>query len=118
MTAAAHVFPSYTTYMRNASTYVNPATDSINVALMASGTFNWVTATEAYTTYAQFKTNSGSGGGGALTEVANGNGYTTGGVALTSVTYTDSGLVNTLTCANPSWSATGSWSAVYAVFYD
>lgn len=49
----------------------------------------------------------------------NGTGYTAGGAALTSVTYTESGHVYTLTCANPTWSATGgSLAAAYALFYD
>lgn len=46
-----------------------------------------------------------------------GTGYTAGGQALTSVTFTASGHVYTLTCANPSWT-TSTFSAAYAVFYD
>lgn len=118
MTAAAHVFPAYT---QNLGTNAQKAsTDALKVALIGAGTFNWVAATEAYTTFAAFLANAGSGGGGALTEVSGtSTGYTTGGSALTGVTYTNSGLVSTLTCTSPiTWTATASWSAVYAVFYD
>lgn len=48
-----------------------------------------------------------------------GTGYTAGGQALASVSFTQSGHVYTLTCANPAWSATGgALSAAYAVFFD
>jgi hypothetical protein len=83
---------------------------------VASGTFNWVAATEAYVTVSDFLTNAGASGGGALTEVStSGTGYTR--QSLTSVTATNSGLVTTLTCANPSWAA-ATFSANYAFFYD
>jgi hypothetical protein len=115
MAQAAHVFPVVTQQMgANTGTQINLSTDTLKVLLVASGTFNWVSATEAYTTVSAFLTNAGSGGGGALTEVS-GGGYSR--QTLTSVTYTESGLVSTLTCANPSWSS-ASFTAVYAMFYD
>lgn len=40
-------------------------------------------------------------------ELATANGYTNGGLTLTSVTYTDSGSTSTFTCANPAWTASG-----------
>lgn len=40
-------------------------------------------------------------------EIANGNGYTTGGVALTSVALTQTAGVVKFTAANPAWTATG-----------
>lgn len=43
-----------------------------------------------------------------ITEIANGNGYTTGGVTLASVTYTESGAGTGIwvwTCADFSWTA-------------
>jgi hypothetical protein len=124
MAVTAHVFPNFTQQMgeKNAGgstsqitlTNANSGTvDTLKVALF-TGTFNWVSATQAYTTIGQFLSNSGSGGGGALTEVT-GTGYSR--QALTTVTYTTSGLVNTLTCANPSWSAS-TFTANYAAFYD
>lgn len=116
MSQASHVFPAFT---QNLGTNAQKAsTDGISCALVASGTFNWVAATQAYTTLTQFLANAGSGGGGALTEVSNsGTGYSR--QALSSVTFTESGLVSTLTASvNPSWTALSNWSAVYAVFYD
>jgi len=53
-------------------------------------------------------------------EVANGNGYTTGGAALSSVTFTYSGTTATFDCANPVFTASGgSISSIrIAVIYD
>jgi hypothetical protein len=49
---------------------------------------------------------------------ASGTGYTSGGVALVSPTFTASGHVYTLTSGtNPSW-ASSTISAAYALFYD
>ncbi len=46
-------------------------------------------------------------------------GYTTGGVALTNVTWTRSGGTVTFDCDNPSWTASGGpITARYAVIYD
>jgi hypothetical protein len=45
-----------------------------------------------------------------ITQIANGNGYTTGGVTLTSVTFTESGAGTGIwvwTCADFSWTASG-----------
>jgi hypothetical protein len=114
MAQAAHVFPILTQNMGTSTGPINLGSDTLKVLLVASGTFNWVAATEAYATVSAFLTNSGSGGGGALTEVS-GGGYSR--QTLTTVTYSESGLVSTLTCANPSWS-TVTFSAVYAMFYD
>lgn len=51
-------------------------------------------------------------------EVANGNGYTTGGNSLTSVTYTATGGVGTFDAADVVWTASGgSITARYAVLY-
>lgn len=52
-------------------------------------------------------------------EVANGFGYTTGGVTLTGVTWTNNAGVITFTSADPQWLASGgSIVARYAVIYD
>jgi len=114
MTAAAHIFPSFTQAMGVHS--INLSSDTLKVGL-ASGTFNWVTATEAYSTVSQFLANAGSGGGGALTEVSYSGASPASRITLSSVTYTQTGLVSTLTCANPSWT-TATWTADYAFFYD
>jgi hypothetical protein len=50
-------------------------------------------------------------------EVANGNGYTTGGLALSSVTWTQSDSVSVLDADDPSWTSS-SFTARYAVIYD
>jgi hypothetical protein len=119
MAVTAHVFPNYTQQMGTFHTSgtgqiaLTGTPNTLKVRLY-TGTFNWVAATEAYTTISQFSTNAGSGGGGALTEVS-GTGYSI--QTLTSVTYATSGLVTTLSCASPAW--TGStFSANYAAFYD
>lgn len=44
-------------------------------------------------------------------------GYRTGGLALTTVTFTETGHVYTLTCANPVWRLS-TITAAYALFYD
>jgi len=61
----------------------------------------------------------GTGVYGDLTnEHANANGYTTGGVALTSVAWTHSGGTVTFDCDNPVWTASGgSIVARFAVIY-
>ena len=54
----------------------------------------------------------------AVATEASGTGYTSGGVALSSPTFTASGHVYTLTTGtNPSWSSS-TISAAYALFYD
>src|SRR5271170_6775473 len=54
-------------------------------------------------------------------EVANGNGYTTGGVSVTSQSSSQTGGILSLTgtLANPTWTATGSMGPFrYVVMYD
>lgn len=52
-------------------------------------------------------------------QVANGFGYTTGGVTLTGVSWTNNAGVITFTAADPQWFASGgSIVARYAVIYD
>lgn len=52
-------------------------------------------------------------------EVANGNGYTTNGQALTGVTWTQTGGTATFDATNPVWTASGgSITARYAVLHD
>jgi hypothetical protein len=114
MAVAAHIFPNFTQAMGTHS--INLSSDTLKVGL-ASGTFNWVTATEAYTTVSQFLANAGSGGGGALTEVTYTGATPASRITLSSVTYTNTGLVSTLTAGNPSWT-TATWTADYAFFYD
>lgn len=124
MAQAAHVFPNFTQQMglgdhNSNSSAINLSStsqDTLKVGL-ASGTFNWVSATQAYTTVSQFLTNSGSGGGGSLTEVSYTGATPASRVTLSGVTYSESGLVSTLTCTSPAWT-NASWTADYAFFYD
>lgn len=52
-------------------------------------------------------------------QVANGNGYTTGGVTLTGVTWTNSSGTLTFDCDDPTWAASGAGiTARFAVIYD
>lgn len=51
-------------------------------------------------------------------EVANGNGYTTGGVALTGLTFNQTAGVATWTSSNPAWTSSGAgFTARRLVFY-
>jgi hypothetical protein len=50
-------------------------------------------------------------------EVANGNGYTTGGNTLAGVTWTESAGITTLNANDPTWT-TATFAARYAVIYD
>ena len=57
----------------------------------------------------------------SATELANGNGYTTGGVAVTGQTSSQTGGVETLagSLPNPTWTASGSMGPFrYVVLYD
>jgi hypothetical protein len=109
MAVTAHVFP--TLDLAIGKKQVNFTTDTLQVLLITSGTYTWNATSQGHTTVTNFLGGSGSG---ALTETSGGN-YSR--QTLTSVTYTDSVLVTTLTCANPSW-ANGTFSAVYAAFFD
>lgn len=115
MSVTAHIFPGFTQSM-GTSKAINLSSDTIKVGL-ASGTFNWVAATQAYTTVSQFLTNSGSGGGAALTEVSYSGATPASRISLSSVTFTESGLVSTLTASSPQW-LTATWTANYAFWYD
>jgi hypothetical protein len=54
-----------------------------------------------------------------MVQVSNGNGYATGGVALSGVTLVTAGLVTTLDAADPSWTVTGAgFTYRYVRFYD
>ena len=86
---------------------VNLGSDTCKMALFTS-TSNANTGSLATATYSNL-----------TNEVANANGYTTAGVTLTSVTWTNASGTETFTCANASWNASGgSITARYAVIYD
>jgi len=91
---------------------VNLSTDTLVFGLIASGTLAARGTSEGYEFVSQLLAN----GGSALTEVStSGTGYTRQNAA--SVTYSVSGLVVTLTAANPSWSA-ATFSTVYGWLHD
>ena len=84
------------------------------MGLIASGTFTWGATPEGYTYVSQFL--AGDGTHGALTEVSlSGTNYSRQN--LSSVSYSASGEVVTLTAANPSWSS-ATFTAVYGWLYD
>jgi hypothetical protein len=122
MAVTAHIFPNYTQVMgtfHSAGTgqvALTGTPNTIKVGL-ATGVFNWVAATEAYTTVSQFLTNAGSGGGGALTEVVYTGASPASRQTLSGVSYSTTGLVNTFTASSPSWTG-ATWTAAYAFFYD
>ena len=84
---------------------------------LTAGTFNLA----LYLSTSNANTLSGSAIKADLTnEVANANGYVTGGVALTGVTYTNSAGTETFTSGNASWTAaggaiTGRFAVIYKV---
>lgn len=84
-----------------------------------SHTFNAALATNAWSpsaTYVGTSTNAQYSDVGAA-EVANGNGYTTGGKALTGVALSTATGTVTWTSSAPSWSAS-TFSAKYLIIYD
>jgi hypothetical protein len=120
MAGTAHFFPNFQQSLATASggARLVGTVDTLKIGLVATGsTFNWVAATEAYTTVSSFLTNAGSGGGGALTEVSGGS-YAR--QTLTGVALTQSANVNTLTASSPINfpTATANYSASYAFIYD
>jgi hypothetical protein len=110
MTATQHYFPVFETLL--GTKVIDLVTDTLEVGLIASGTFTWGSGPEAYEYVSQFL--AGDGTHGALTEVS-GGGYSR--QALTSVTYSASGEVITLTAANPAWTS-ATFSTSYGFVYD
>ena len=98
-------------YLANKSVnLVTPTIDTLEVGLIASGTLAARVTSETYATVTQLLANNGS----ALVEVS-GGGYSR--QTLTSVSYTETGLIVTLTAANPTWSS-ATFSTVYGFLYD
>lgn len=112
MAATQHYFPVFETLL--AAKEVDLTTDTLMIGLIGAGTFTWGATPEAYEFVSQFLV--GDGTHGALTEVStSGTNYER--IALTDVTFTQSGENITLSCANPSW-ADADFSTVYAFIYD
>jgi hypothetical protein len=114
MTVTAHLFPSAQQEM--GTKLLELATDNLFILLVATGTFNWVASSQAYTTVADFLTNAGLSAGGAVTEVST-SGTAYARQALSGVTLATAGLVTTLGCANPTWAA-ATITSLYAAFFD
>lgn len=90
----------------------NLSTDTLVFGLIASGTLAARGVSENYEFVSDLLANNGS----ALTEVStSGTNYSRQN--LTSVTWTQSALVDTLTAANPSW-ANASFTTVYGWVHD
>src|ERR1035441_9487250 len=114
MAVSAHVFPSLSLNALKKTLDVYPGNDTLDVLLIATGTYTWGATPETQTHVSDFL--AGDGTNGALTEVSTSStAYTR--QALSGVTLADSGLVTTLDCNNPSWAA-ATFSAKYALFYD
>lgn len=111
MAVTAHVYPTLDLALGNKT--ANLGTDTLRVGLVASTSpaYTWNATSQGHTTVTNFLAGSGAG---ALTEVT-GGGYAR--LTLSGVSFSDSGLVTTLTCANPSWTAV-TFSATYAFFFD
>ena len=106
----SHFWPTFEVFLGTKT--ANLSTDTLTMGLIASGTFTWGATPEAYQYVSQFL--AGDGTHGALTEVV-GGGYSRQN--LSSVSYSASGEVVTLTSASPAW-ATATFSCVYAFLYD
>lgn len=91
---------------------VNLSTDTLTVGLIASGTLAARGTSEGY----EFVSDLLANGGSALTEVStSGTGYARQN--LTGVSYTESGLIVTLTATSPAWSP-ATFSTVYGWLHD
>lgn len=111
MTVLAYFQPKFESNHLGAK-LANLDTDTLKVGLIASGALAARGTSEGY----EFVSDLLANGGSALTEVnTSGTGYSRQNLA--SVSYTESGLVVTLTAANPSWSA-ATFSTVYGWIHD
>lgn len=105
MAVTAFMYPMLLTTTWNKEADID--TDTIKCAL--SNTAYTYAATHKYFDAAPFNT--------AWTELTTANGYTAGGVTLTSPTVTN-GQTTSWTASNAVWTSTGTLSATSAVVYD
>ena len=111
MTATAYFQPKFE-QNHLGKKLVNLSSDTLTVGLIATSGLAARSVAENYEFLSDLLANNGS----ALTEVStSGTGYTRQN--LTSVTYTQSGLLVTLSSANPSWSALG-FTTFYGWLHD
>lgn len=111
MAGTQHAFPVFETLL--AAKSIDLTSDTLEMGLIASGTFTWGATPEAYEYVSQFL--AGDGTHGALTECTGGN-YVR--ISLSGVTFTQSGENVTLTATNPAWSNLTQAAMVYAFAYD
>jgi hypothetical protein len=118
MSAVAKVYPNATQRIgQKAENWSTTGTqDTLKVGLIAptANAYTWNGTSQGHKFVSDFLAGSGAG---VQTEVST-SGTNYARQALTSVTFTTTGLVNTLTCATISWTATANFSATYAFFYD
>ena len=105
MAVTAFMYPMFFTTTWNKEADID--TDTIKCAL--SNTAYTYAATHKYFDAAPFNS--------AWTELSTANGYTAGGVTLTSPTVTN-GQTTSWTAGNAVWTSTGTLSATSAVVYD
>lgn len=97
------LYPSFKTKLGQKAIALNA--DTLKVALFS----NSAAYDSAHDEYADLSAN----------EIANGNGYTTGGLALTNVTWTNNAGTLTLDADDASWTITGAAVSAYkAAIYD
>lgn len=83
-----------------------------------SNTFKMALTTSSQAIAANFSGSSGDCRYADLTnEVANGNGYTTGGVTLSGVTWSGSSGTVTFDCTDPTWTLTNTITFKYGIIY-
>jgi hypothetical protein len=102
LTVTAHFYDNF--WINLAAKSINLTGDTLKGALVTSA-YTPNLATDAFWSTPQ------------ADEVANGNGYTTGGMSLTSVTFSLVSGVATLNFANLSWTS-ATFSASFLVLYD
>ena len=86
---------------------------------LGTDAFQAVLTTSAQALTAAFTGTSGAARYSDLTsELATANGYTAGGAALTSVTFTETSGILTWNSANITWTLTGSITFKYMALYD
>lgn len=111
MTVNAYFQPTFQSNYLGAK-LADLSTDTLMVGLIATSGLASRGTSEGYEYVSQLLANDGS----ALTEVStSGTGYSR--QSLTSVEYTESGLIVTLTAANPSWSA-ATFDTYYGWLHD
>ena len=117
MAVSGHLFPSWN--LAVAKKQVNVTTDTLQVLLVASGTYTWNSAALAAVHVSDFLAGSG---GGALTEVATGVGTNYTRQTLATVAVADSSSVpngwTTVTVSgNPTWTSC-TFTCSYALAFD